>query len=1016
MSKTEKKPRILIVDDVPGNIKMLADILIDDYTILTATRGQTALRMASEQRPDMILLDVAMPDMDGFEVCQIIKATPLTENIPVIFITVMDSTLDEQRGLDVGAIDYITKPFSRAIVASRIRNHLERLRLHSWNQWILNAVGEGLYGLDLEGRLTFVNPAASRMLDWTAEDLIGKEHTIFHHALPDMDPGDSAHAPIHQSVTEGVTTHVEKAIFKRKDTAQFTVEYTASPIHEYGKIKGGVVVFREITERLRMADDLRLSREKAEAANRAKSEFLANMSHEIRTPMNAIIGLSDLALGIALPEKALDYLTKIASSSRLLLRIINDILDFSKIEAGKMTLESAPFNLGDLFDNLGNMFRESASDKGIELNMSVVHAVSPFLVGDETRLQQVLMNLVNNAVKFTEQGEIDVRAAPLEQSDTAVRMAFSVRDTGIGLKPEDIARLFEQFTQADGSITRRFGGTGLGLSICKRLVEMMKGEIQVESTLGEGSVFYFTARFGCQKEVYHSTTVLPAPLKHLRALVVDDNDTARLLMRSMLTGFGLAPIMVTSGDQAIAVMQSATKQGTPFDLVFMDQRMRDMDGIETIKRLQPLAATPPKIIMLTAFWKKDVEEKANTVGIDKILQKPIGRVALFNAILEVFGKEEAKVLDLQRTDQGNRTAIRARIGGACVLLAEDNAINQQVAREILEDIGLVVEIAGNGSEAVKKVGHAPFDVVLMDIQMPEMDGVEATLQIRQNPQFTHLPIIAMTAHAMSGDREKYLASGMVDHVTKPIDKKALYAALLKWIRPREGLGLETAPTQETHLKDSPPPRLADLSGIDMDDVLERLNGNQKLLRMLLTEFHRDFSPAMETLQTLLDQNQPEDIKAAERLVHTIRGMAGNLSAKHLFMKAKTLEHSIKERAQDDWPALLPGFSSALHQVTDGIATMLAETKGPDEPVQFTDDKPVDKASMMPLLATLEACIEEGNLKALQHMNALRPLLQGMGMDKDAEKLGACLERIDFEGARTALAVITQILKSAPPDT
>ncbi|MEO5363717.1 MAG: response regulator [Magnetococcus sp. DMHC-8] len=995
-----EKPSLLIVDDYPGNVLAIKTILRDEYTLFTAANGLDALHIARTEPVDMILLDVAMPDMDGFEVCRHLKSAPTTQDIPVIFITALDGVLDEQRGLEVGAIDYITKPFSRAIVVARVRNHLERLRLNRWNQWILNAVGEGLYGLDLNGNITFINPIAARMLGWDGGDLLGQSHRIFHHS-PDDTTYPCHNCSLHTALIDGNAYREEQSTFWRRDGSQFMVEYTVSPIHEHGKFKGVVVVFRDITERIRMADALRFSREKAEAASHAKSEFLANMSHEIRTPMNAIIGLSDLALGIHLPDRARDYLTKIASSSRLLLRIINDILDFSKIEAGKMALEPVSFNLSDLFDNLGNMFRESASEKGIELNMSVIHAVPPLLIGDDTRLQQVLLNLISNAVKFTENGEIDVRAVPIDRSDDQVRMAFSVRDTGIGLDPEHISHLFDPFTQADGSITRRFGGTGLGLHICKRLVVMMGGMIDVESTPGKGSIFYFTAQFGYQQRQLPVQTVLPDHLKQIRVLVVDDNETARLLMQTMLTGFGIVPALVTAGEQALTAVQGAIEQGSPFDLVFMDQRMRSMSGIETTERLLSLAQPSPKIIMLTAFMKKEIEGAAGTAGVDRILQKPIGRVALFNAILDVFGVEDAKVCDPKQLVQDDKSEVIRQIGGARVLLAEDNSINQQVAREILEGVGLMVQIVGHGADAVQRVQQMSFDVVLMDIQMPVLDGVEATRQIRLHAELAALPIIAMTAHAMAGDREKYLEVGMNDHVTKPIDKKSLYATLLKWISPREGLGGQAAMPllSPEPLALSPRPAWTEhLIGIDVNDVLERLDNNYGMFRRLLLEFHRDFAESAETLQTLLEAGQAEAGQEAKRMAHTIRGMAGNLSARRLFAAAESLEKAIQAGQREQWPELLQQFRQELTTILHTIAAIAPAGESEGGVV------PPDNIGVPELMAQLAELIGTSNLTALRCFEQLKQALGG-SMVEEVAALESVLYQLQFAEAQAALACL-----------
>ncbi|CAK0773572.1 two-component system, sensor histidine kinase and response regulator [Gammaproteobacteria bacterium] len=534
----------------------------------------------------------------------------------------------------------------------------------------------------------------------------------------------------------------------------------------------------------------------AELANRTKGEFLANMSHEIRTPMNAIIGLNDLALKQDLHPKVRDYLIKIRSASQSLLRIINDILDFSKIESGKLVLEYAPFHLGDLFDHLSDLFRNQPSDKNIELLMEIARDCPLSLFGDALRLEQILINLISNALKFTEQGVVHVRANGIkaeshpDESVNAgrVELELTVRDSGIGLTSEQIDRLFHPFIQADGSTTRKYGGTGLGLSICKRLVELMGGRIGVESHVGEGSLFHFTIVCEQRPNLERDLPLPPEPLRGLKVLVVDDNQTALGILDAALRRFTFTPTLVSSGTEAVTTLEQALTDGTPYPLVCLDDQMPWMDGIETARKIMAIARQKthdglPKMILMTAFGREErLSPLIREAGISVLLSKPINHSQLFDTIMELFGQQVAR-LYRHRVDETDYGEIIDRIGGTRLLLVEDMPINQQVAQELLAGVGILVDVANNGAEAVLMVELGHYDAVLMDIQMPVMDGYEATQAIRRDPRFAALPIIAMTAHAMASDQERSRAAGMNDHIGKPIDPDRLFSLLMTYIPP-----------------------------------------------------------------------------------------------------------------------------------------------------------------------------------------------------------------------------------------
>jgi signal transduction histidine kinase/DNA-binding response OmpR family regulator len=555
---------------------------------------------------------------------------------------------------------------------------------------------------------------------------------------------------------------------------------------------------------LNMMEDLNEARNEAEDATKAKSEFLANMSHEIRTPMNAIMGMAHLAMKTDLTAKQYDYLKKVDISAKSLLGIINDILDFSKIEAGKMDMESVDFQLEDTLDNISTLVGIKTQEKGLELLFKTDPTVPTALVGDPLRLGQILINLSNNAVKFTDTGEIVVSTELVKKDGAQVTLEFSVQDTGIGMTEKQAAKLFQPFAQADSSTTRKYGGTGLGLTISKRLAEMMDGEIWVESEQGRGSTFSFTANFGLSE------------LRGMKVLVVDDNATSRDIFQEMLESFSFEVSVAASGQEGIAELESAGKD-KPFELVIMDWKMPDMDGIEAsqqIKDHKSLSKIPP-IIMVTAYGREEVMQQAEKVGLEGFLLKPVNPSMLFDSIMQAFGEAVPETSRVAQRHEQEAEALK-HIRGAHVLLVEDNEINQQVATEILEGAGLNVTLATNGQEAVNAVKENKYDAVLMDVQMPVMDGYTATRTIREwelkatepkdknqdsalSPQSSDLPIIAMTAHAMAGDEDKSLQAGMNGHVTKPIDPDQLFATLQKWIKPLA----ERTVVQKSQIRDEP---------------------------------------------------------------------------------------------------------------------------------------------------------------------------------------------------------------------
>jgi len=625
----------------------------------------------------------------------------------------------------------------------------------------------------------YVSPSIKRILGYQQQDYL---------AAPDfwrqrVHPDDLAkiEAKLGELFSRGVLWMEYR--FRRKDGTycwvsdeQYLIKDDAgAPLEVVGSLAD--IDDRKAAELAYEAAQLELEKASQAAleANEAKSIFLANMSHEIRTPMNAIIGLSHLALKTELTPRQRDYVLKIKSSGQHLLGIINDVLDFSKIEAGKLMIESIDFDLDKVMENVGNLMSEKASAKGLELIFDVDPQVSTHFKGDPLRLGQILINFCANAVKFTETGEILVQVRALEDSKESQLVEFSVRDTGIGMTDEQVGRLFQAFEQADASTTRRYGGTGLGLAISKQLTELMGGTVEVESKLGKGSVFRFTARLGKGSEVSRPR-LLQSDLQGRRVLVIDDNSHARAVLSSMLTGMTFATDEAASGEEALEMMVQAAKLGERYEIAFIDWQMPGLDGIETGRRIQSLAdgAKPPHLVMVTAYGREEVLKQAEESGFENVLIKPVTSSILFDTAVVVLGGDSdgAEPVDAAPTFEAGL------LRGARVLLVEDNEINQEVAIGQLEDANIFVDLAENGEQAVRMIQKNDYDVVLMDMQMPVMDGVAATRIIRSERRYQDLPIIAMTANALASDRELCLSVGMNDHIAKPIDPHQLFGVLI----------------------------------------------------------------------------------------------------------------------------------------------------------------------------------------------------------------------------------------------
>jgi CheY-like chemotaxis protein len=590
-------------------------------------------------------------------------------------------------------------------------------------------------------------------------------------------------------------------------------------------------------------------------------------------------------------------------------------------------MEKVDFSLDDVLENLANMVSVKANEKKLQVLFSVSKEAPHSLIGDPLRVGQILINLCNNAVKFTETGEIVVTVKRLNEGPDSVELQFSVRDSGIGLTKEQIGKLFQAFSQADSSTTRKFGGTGLGLTISKRLVEMMDGKIWVESEPGKWSEFIFTAKFGKSSTGKKKHRILSEDMKGMPVLVVDDNEVARNVFQDALESFGTKARTASSGSEALDLLEKADPDN-PYKLVLMDWKMPEMDGIEASKRIHKSSKIlhKPHIILVTAYGREEIMHLAEKEGLDAFLVKPVSNSLLFNTIMGVFGKDVSYLKDRRKSEVKKEEA-QKRIRGARILVAEDNEINQQIAVELLEAVGLSVQVVDNGRKAVEAVKQTEFDLVLMDLQMPVLGGMEATREIREDDTFKDLPVIAMTANVMKDDIDKCLKAGLNDHVAKPIDTERLYETLLKWIKHKDREIPDYDSTQESiriEEKSNDEDQLPNLPGIDIESGLARVGGNKKLYRKLLIKLRTDYSNSTEEIKEAIKNNNLDD---AERFAHTVKGVAGNIGVNNLQKTAADLEAGIRERKTDEYENLLNKFSGELGRVITTLQDLKSEEDG-----------------------------------------------------------------------------------------
>jgi two-component system, sensor histidine kinase and response regulator len=739
---------------------------------------------------------------------------------------------------------------------------------------------DAVYSLDLDGRFLTANAAAEEMLGYRIEELRQKPFTDFV-VGEDLEKVSRRF----REAVRGVPQYYETAIVKGESRVELNV--TSIPIITSGKVVGIYEVAKDVTEHKQAEEALRHAQASAEAANQAKGDFLANMSHEIRTPMNGVIGMTGLLLDTELSAEQREYGEAIRTSGENLLTIINDILDFSKIEAGKMETETIDFDLRSAAEETAGLLAERAHGKGLELVSLIEYDVPNVLKGDPGRIKQVLVNLLSNAVKFTEEGEVILRVGLVEESDDAVVARFEVKDTGIGMSEEQRSRLFKSFSQADTSTTRRYGGTGLGLAISKQLVDLMDGEIGVESTLGKGSNFFFTLPLKKQPEGAQQQAALASPttdLEGLRVFVVDDNETNRKIVHNQLISWGMSNGSAEGGREALQMLRSAAERGEPYDLAILDIQMPEMDGIELAEKIKAdPSISSTKLIMMSSIGRRGEGSEARQAGAEAYLTKPVRQSQLYDALATVMDKpeeEEAAAPEKEEkqfvTSHSLREAkARSRIR---ILVAEDNQVNQKVAVKMLERLGYKADVAADGLETVEALSQSPYAAVLMDVQMPEMDGYEATAAIRRREESEgrHTPVIAMTANAMQGDREKALDAGMDDYIAKPVKAEELEAVLGRWVSEETAQEIEETVIVPEARDDS-----SATEGDSIDrSVLESLRelqeeGEPDIISELVQLFVEDTPPQLAALREAVEAS---DAQSVERIAHTLKGSCGNMGA------------------------------------------------------------------------------------------------------------------------------------------
>ena len=874
---------------------------------------------------------------------------------------------------------------------------------------VLELAPDGLMVVDATGVIRLANARCEQLFGHTSNELIGQPVEVL---VPvDVRPGHAAmRETFHRSPVAREMGPDRELRGLRKDGSEFPIEIGLSPLPARGSEGRHVAVsIRDVTERKEQEKALRLAKTKAEDATQTKSMFLANMSHEIRTPMNAILNMTGLALESDLAPKPRQFVSVAHSSAKNLLGILNDILDFSKIEADKLHLEDVPFSLREVLEEVTETFRSVVIQKHVELITHALPNVPDSLRGDALRFRQVLTNLIGNAFKFTDKGEVLVRVEAVAESDeqTApgdVFLRVSVVDTGIGISAEQQAGLFQSFTQADSSTTRKYGGTGLGLVISRKLARLMGGDLTVESTPGKGTAFYFTARLGVEAQSQRADRVAPAGVAGRSVLIVEDTETSRELLETLLRSWSIPPVSVSTAEEGLALLETRNGKGgsDPVGLVVLDWMLPGMTGIDAAARIRAREETRTlPIVLVSAYAGKEEEARCAELGVNVFLPKPITASSLFDAVVEAQGA---------RTHTVSRAldAPLEREFDARVLLAEDNEANQMVASEILSRLGIELDIAGNGREALEMVRAAPdaYDAVLMDMQMPEMDGLTATRALRGERY--DRPIIAMTANAMKTDLDACLAAGMNDHITKPIERRALLRTLRRWLpqRQRPAENVDPGATRSESADSRDPAGVGvlasrNLEGIDVAGSLKRLGLDFESFQRMLVRFADGQGATLDALRAAVASS---DSAAVARQAHAIAGAAGNLGADALHAAAKALERAGRENS-GNLAQLLTELDTQAAVVFRSIDTLRgARATVPSEPAQV-----FVRADARAFLERLRAALSDYDFSAASAVLGDLDRLAMPGNAGDLVRLRNHVESYEYDEARVlATRLLAQI--------
>ena len=824
-----------------------------------------------------------------------------------VYVASTASPLLGEDGSVAGGLKIMRDITERRRAEEELRDAEERFRS------AFDDAATGMALLDFDGYYIRVNRALCEMLGRSEEELLATTYVDITHP----DDVEESVTQVRRVLEDGLERDFREKRYVHADGHAVWVSLSISVVKDTGgRPLYRVAQIQDIAERKRAEETMHEAREAAEEANRAKSEFLANMSHEIRTPMNGVIGMTGLLLDSDLSREQRDYADTIHVSGEALLSIINDILDFSRIEAGKMLIEKIGFDLRATVEDTMGLLAERAHSKGLELACLIEYDVPTALKGDPGRIRQILMNLIGNAIKFTAEGEVVLRVELAESEEDTPVVRFSVTDTGIGMTEEEQGRIFESFTQADASITRRHGGTGLGLAICRQLVDLMGGEIGLRSEPGAGSTFFFTLPLERQPDELQPAPAPRLDPKNVRVLIVDDNETNRRILDKQLSSWGMDNEVCEDAPLALEMLRRAAQNGNPYDLAILDMQMPGMDGMELARRIKADdAISATRLILLTSMGRPGEGGAASRAGISAYLTKPAKNSELYDTIATVLGSRDDET---EEASLITRHSIRERriVSGARLLLVEDNEVNQKVAVKILERLGYRVDVAKDGLEALEASSRTPYSAILMDVQMPRMGGYESTAEIRRREKEPgwRVPIIAMTANAMQGDREKALQAGMDDYVVKPVRVEELEAVLARWVA-----GAEPAPDGkgETLPEDEPALDPEVISGLrDLEE------GSPGLLEELVEMFLQDTPPRIEALGVAVEEG---DAHSVERIAHSIKGSSGNMGGRRMSEVSERLQAIGASADLEQAPELLASLREEFDRMREALR---AELDGP----------------------------------------------------------------------------------------